>query len=683
LPAPGAKPAAGKKPLDPPVEPTPVDAHHAAARALAKASDALLAVFEPPPPPAAEPPKPAGGKPAPAKPAAPVPVAAAPAVPKGPPLALATDGAQPLEAVFAAVAAILPPPPATAEPPTPSESGDSQLAMPSPVTMALVGRPAARPARAPPALTRIVELLSEEEIAALEESARQQAAAAAAAAAPPPVKAGAKATAAPVAAPPPPPPVPKERPASRWVIAPHSQMVLKVRFAAKEIGQYSESLLFELVANRKQFVVQSRATCAYPTVSADYRNVFMRKIKARPAKGTVRKQFVVSQNVFDFGPLLVGKDRSQYKNTPHEDNFERFRITNNGLFPVHLSFAMETDAAGAVFLLDPPELDLGRDETADLRVWAYPDKAGDFSDAVIVCMRDNPTPIQFPVACVGAVPVVQLDRTDIAFDKLRLGKTDTRTVSLTNTCPLPVAWQITGDELGDALTMSPTAGTLQPGAVTEVSVELRATATQQIKKALRLEVRDVEGLKPTPAQTTPITLTAEVYDIKVDLNFSRGDVAGLDFGTVRVFEQASQTITLKNRGLYNVTFKMQLTKKRYEDLFTITPSSGVLAPTDKTPTTVTINFCARRQVLLRDVKDLQCELADTNSGEVIMSLPIKVDVKALFSEYKVLPLHGINFGPVEHGSTSMPLSLSLLLSSLMLLSICEAVADWRCSQARV
>jgi hydrocephalus-inducing protein len=52
--------------------------------------------------------------------------------------------------------------------------------------------------------------------------------------------------------------------------------------------------------------------------------------KARPSTPSVSRQFIISKGVFEFGPLLIGKDPTGYDTGAHPANTAKFRITNNG-----------------------------------------------------------------------------------------------------------------------------------------------------------------------------------------------------------------------------------------------------------------------------------------------------------------------------------------------------------------
>lgn len=68
---------------------------------------------------------------------------------------------------------------------------------------------------------------------------------------------------------------------------------------------------FEIVGSLKTFDLSQQAVCEFPTINQSYRNVYMTHKKTRPAQqpeSLLAKTFVVSENAFDFGPLLIKKD---------------------------------------------------------------------------------------------------------------------------------------------------------------------------------------------------------------------------------------------------------------------------------------------------------------------------------------------------------------------------------------
>ena len=127
----------------------------------------------------------------------------------------------------------------------------------------------------------------------------------------------------------------------------------------------------------------------------------------QPPESYLQKCFVVSENVFDFGPLLIGKDPEK-RNT--DDNVKRvnstvFQITNNGKYDLNAVFTLKstlpTEEGGtgekSPFLLEPDHMDLKIDETKNLIVYGFPDQAKSFKDEIICLIKDNPNPVIFNV----------------------------------------------------------------------------------------------------------------------------------------------------------------------------------------------------------------------------------------------------------------------------------------------
>lgn len=76
---------------------------------------------------------------------------------------------------------------------------------------------------------------------------------------------------------------------------------------------------FEIVGSLRTFELALNAGCEFPTINSNFRNVFMTHKKSRPpqpAESLLSKTFVVTENVFDFGPLLIKKDPEQRATDP-------------------------------------------------------------------------------------------------------------------------------------------------------------------------------------------------------------------------------------------------------------------------------------------------------------------------------------------------------------------------------
>ena len=122
---------------------------------------------------------------------------------------------------------------------------------------------------------------------------------------------------------------------SRWKLQPGESVTLRVDFTSDAVGVFDELMAFEVVGGTRPVSLLCRSTCAMPKLSTDFRNVYYKKTKA-VAEDAANHQYVISRGTFEFGPLLANKFIGKDNIEAHSD---RFRITNSGLFDMHVDFA--------------------------------------------------------------------------------------------------------------------------------------------------------------------------------------------------------------------------------------------------------------------------------------------------------------------------------------------------------
>jgi len=138
-----------------------------------------------------------------------------------------------------------------------------------------------------------------------------------------------------------------------------------VKFSSADLGHYEVNLTFEVVGFNKQFILPCMGTASVPTINNDPRNVFMRRTKNRLSNNAlpISKKYLMQENIFEYGPLLLGKDSATILAAPLDSdtykaafatNGERTRMTNNGQFPAVLALAVEKKAGP--FFVEPKEL---------------------------------------------------------------------------------------------------------------------------------------------------------------------------------------------------------------------------------------------------------------------------------------------------------------------------------------
>ena len=97
----------------------------------------------------------------------------------------------------------------------------------------------------------------------------------------------------------------------RWVIPAESEIVIKLRFTSEDLGQFDQTLNFEIVGTRRRYQLYCRGICAFPTISREPRIVFPNRKKSKKFDEIVEKKYILTSETFEFGPLLVGKSRDR------------------------------------------------------------------------------------------------------------------------------------------------------------------------------------------------------------------------------------------------------------------------------------------------------------------------------------------------------------------------------------
>ena len=441
----------------------------------------------------------------------------------------------------------------------------------------------------------------------------------------------------------------------RWIVPPRAQVTLVVRFTSDACGVFDQALNFEAVGSPRRYTVHMRGTCEFPHVETNPKSLFAKVIASARPDQTVHQTFVSSTNTLDFGPLLCGKPRDDFKGEKYVGNVVHVRLRNPCSVPVSVIASMENDLSFTTFALDPPAAIIPANATQDIRVWAYPKNAVVYTDKVLLCFKDNPQPIVFNVAVQGVEPAIDFDRKHVVFDRVLLRRSDSKTLMMRNKTKLPVAWALVGlDQLED-VQASVTKGVIDPLAEFPLVLSFTGNKVATLRKTFRVEVSDVDNVAGV-VQAENIVVSAEAYDVMLSINFPKTGDGILDFERVRIAEEKTVLCTLRNRGKYEVRFAFNVLPAALKgienatpDIFTITPASGILQASDK-PLQVKFALSTRREVVFKDAPIIRCEVHDPFMSETVAHIPIHVSASAMFSRFKIIPQHGFNFGPVTVGS---------------------------------
>ncbi|XP_074007853.1 hydrocephalus-inducing protein homolog [Numenius arquata] len=443
----------------------------------------------------------------------------------------------------------------------------------------------------------------------------------------------------------------------RWIVPARGEVELKVLFSSMVLGQFEQTLHFEILGTKRLYQLHCRGTCLYPTISQDPRLVFPHRRKSKAEDDIIFKQYVMNTGVFHFGPLLCGKSRDWYKAQHYPSNGEKITILNITPLQTEVNFYFERDLKAETFFLDPPTMRLKPNEKQELSIWAYPTSAGLVEDNLVCCIKENPEPVVFPLCCQGVQVELGVSPKQVHFDRLLLHRRDSKTLVLQNRTPLPMAWRLSGlENLGEDFSVSQDEGVVGPRAEFEVHLDFKATRALNIKKMIRLEVSDAENILGI-VQIENIQIHAEAYDVALNISISKAADGSVDFGILKVLDDTKQVLTLKNKGKYEIaySFKLETADTNIPDLeshFSLQPQKGVLSVSER-PVQVQLFFHPKMEMNIEDKPILHCQVIEPNireGGETIAIIPVKVSAQAVFSKYSIAPASLINFGAVMNGT---------------------------------
>ncbi len=241
----------------------------------------------------------------------------------------------------------------------------------------------------------------------------------------------------------------------RWIIPQFGELNLKIRFTSEEIGQFDQTLNFEISGTRRRYQLHCRGMCTFPKINREPRIIFPGRKKCKETSSEiVHKKYLLNEEVFDFGPLLVGNNRDRVREGKFPEFQESLTIQNGSPLDAEVSFCFldevqTADKAESCFYLEPSEISLKPSESKTLKIYATPKESKVYEDTLVCCVKENPEPILFRVTCTGQKPELILDKKEFNFKQVLLHRKDSKEIKMSNNTLLPVQWKIEGaDTLG-------------------------------------------------------------------------------------------------------------------------------------------------------------------------------------------------------------------------------------------
>ncbi|KAL8435591.1 hypothetical protein ACSSS7_002384 [Eimeria intestinalis] len=475
---------------------------------------------------------------------------------------------------------------------------------------------------------------------------------------------------------------------TRWILEPHGEQRILLKFSADEERDFSYDLQFCLVGDSEIFRLEAKAKCCLPKLADFPQGCFENSKQERPDKQMLKKTYVVKEGVYEWGPLLAGRSagfvKSLYSKGGTPDDLESVSIPPelvDFMTPLLLrnaspfdtlvkgSFAGVLGAEGAdatrgrkaqknqtadpTFLLFPPEVMLAKDMTACMHLWCLPKSEGEILDKLILTLGDNPRQFEIKLSSRCITPKIHIQADSILFGRVLTGSHTSRSIRIENPTPFPVRWSFTTQESPHkCFAFTPErGGILEPFSDESLRVEFEAPAKPTaVQCRLLFKCVDAEGISVGPEIRT-VSLSAEAFSMESGVELpSKTHI--LDFGKVQAYQEAEIPFSVYNKGKYSVHFDIDMSNPKLENVLSVEPRSGELKPGEVRKGVARLR--AKREVELVGDVELPIFIKDSENGIPMDPPPQPMQVVAIvaFNEISLSPPRGLNFGPVESGKTS-------------------------------
>ena len=475
---------------------------------------------------------------------------------------------------------------------------------------------------------------------------------------------------------------------ARWVIEPNATEKAIVCFFCKDVSQRTQDFLFEVMTYPPvEYKIKVTGQSEYPSMTT---------ITSRPKQGTINLKGLNRKYEEDFGYILITNDPNRELEKYKTTNRKTLRFTNNGKYDLKVDFtflsSMNFDGLGfklpylpgqstdpnfevnqdpkakggkppkkgepsgeqkTPFLLPKSSIEIKIGQTAELDVYAFPSKQTEYKDELICLIEDNPIPTRVLLTCKGAEPKVDLESDNIEFEKLVINQSRTKYLKMKNVSEVNCKWTLTGlDQLPPVFKIEPVNGIIEKGKEVSIAVTFCSEKQDKFQFQFNLEIEDNlgYGVKIDPK---PIKLSAEAFEVSVDLVIdNEGKI--IDFGNVKVKEPKSFPFMLKNLGIYKITYKFEIMKKLWQELFRFEPTEGVIEPGKEANIYAIFNRYNKDINISpqRNSSEIKLSIFEGEKGSKNKDLNIFVNVASYFSKYSINPPKSINFGSLQYNESA-------------------------------
>ncbi|XP_033221021.1 hydrocephalus-inducing protein homolog [Belonocnema kinseyi] len=435
-----------------------------------------------------------------------------------------------------------------------------------------------------------------------------------------------------------------------WILQPYECQTYIVRFFPDRIGHYREDFSLSIVDSiDKTYNVKVEGISDIPRINMDASVIFS-SVKHTKIDETNDPTYFLDTSTFDFGSLLINR---KDKGKQHRKNVQ-FKFNNISLIPAQLSFSLKGDNTNAFSIQSEQPVYIKPEETCIVELSAGASKLGTNSARLILNISENPEVHSIELRCNGTKVDVELEDNNINFDRVLLYREEKQTVRIHNKSTISIFWVLkTIEDLNSQIAFSTSRGSIKPKESGTVDVTLHASKVGLLEEnTLNFEVF-LRQDDSEPLLTEVITVTAEIYDVSVDVNYANP----IDLKSVKVDSMTNEKFTIKNRGPYEIKYAVQLEpdevlskidsnlSKGKAGYFDISPDADSILP-EKT-VTVNVLFKPRKEIVLKNAPILKCYLFDTfRKSSMVAEVPLTVSVVAYYTRFRLHPFPELNFGTV-------------------------------------
>ena len=197
------------------------------------------------------------------------------------------------------------------------------------------------------------------------------------------------------------------------------------------------------------------------------------------------------------------------------------------------------------------------------------------------------------------------ENSTINFDRILVGKMETRSFPMTNTSLLPVAFEVMLGDLAESKNMSvfPLSGVIPVNGVQLITLTFSSIAPLLLTGKFSIRYADNEGgLNTSRALTRGFAATAEAYEIQAVSLSAEGKEGKNDggnevnFGALRVGDYATQTLNIGNKGKYKIGYRFLFIRPAIGKLIKILPMMGEIEP-EADPAKIHFVFCSPTEAM--------------------------------------------------------------------------------------